>query len=187
MTEPQSPTTGRQSSSSVPGPRSVLVLGLGNPLLGDDGVGWRVAEAVREEIARPDCSIPDSQLIEIDCHAGGGLSLMERLAGYGHAILVDAIDVRRGPPGSVYCFPLHELPDPGLGHLGSSHDTSLQTALELGASLGLTLPERIMVVAVESPNVYDFSEQLSPPVAAAVPRAVWEVIRWLEGLTRGAD
>ena len=149
-----------------------LVLGLGNPLLGDDGVGWRVAEAV-EEHARPPA-------VDVDCQAGGGLSLMERLVGYDRAIVVDAAHLGRGPAGSVYTFPLEDLANPFSGHLGSAHETSLLTALEVGRALGAALPDQVMVVAIESPNVYDFCETLTAPVAAAVPRAAAAVLSLLE-------
>ena len=147
-----------------------LILGLGNPLLGDDGAGWRVAD----EIAR---RLPKSQetsevSLEVDYSAGGGLSLMERLIGYDAAILIDAIDLKRGPIGSVYQFDLDELPNQFAGHIASSHETNLQTALQVGRACGAALPGRVSVIAIESPHVYEFSEELTSPVAAAVPRAL---------------
>jgi hydrogenase maturation protease len=162
----------------VPGYRfrpdmKTLILGLGNPLLSDDGVGWRVAEQVRALVTRPET--------EVDTLAGGGLSLMERLVGYDRAIIVDALTTGKAPVGTVSCFDLEQLADPVAGHLSSAHETSLKTALKLGASLGLSLPARVMVVAIEAQQVYDFSEELSPAVAAAVPEAVRCVVEsgWL--------
>lgn len=148
-----------------------LVLGLGNPLLGDDGVGWRVAEALREHISDPS--------IEIDCHAGGGLSLMERLIGYDRAIIIDAINTGQQPQGAVNCFRLDELPRQASSHLASSHETTLQTALQVGRMMGATLPTDIRIVTIETQNVYDFSEELSPPVADALPQAIEHVIQQL--------
>ena len=150
----------------------VLILGLGNPLLGDDGVGWQIAEAVRARVQDPD--------VEVDCLAGGGLSLMERLVGYDRAILIDAITSGQGPLGSVYSFPVEALPDLSAGHLNSPHDTSLQTALRLGRTMGVHLPDHVMVVAVEAESVYDFKEELTPPVAAAVSRATQAVLNILQ-------
>jgi hydrogenase maturation protease len=149
-----------------------LVVGLGNPLLGDDGVGWHVAEALAHRVRAP--------AVEVDCQAGGGLSLMERLVGFDRAILIDAADLRRGPTGSVYSFPLTELANPFAGHLGSAHETNLSTALEVGRALGTPLPAQVMVVAIESPNVYEFSDSLSAPVAAAVEPASALVLSLLE-------
>lgn len=148
-----------------------LVLGLGNPLLGDDGVGWRVAEALRERINNPN--------IEIDCHAGGGLSLMERLIGYDRAIIIDAINTGQKPQGTVMCFRVDELPKYASSHLASSHETTLQTALQVGRMMGALLPNDIRIVAIETQNVYDFSEELSLPVARALPHAVELVIQQL--------
>jgi hydrogenase maturation protease len=149
-----------------------LVLGLGNPLLGDDGAGWRVVEAVQR--AAP------AARAEFDWHAGGGLALMERLIGYDRAVIVDALQTGRGPVGHVRCCPLEELPAPACGHLASAHETSLRTALEVGQRLGARLPRQIVVVGIEARPSLEFSEQLSPAVARAVPKAARRVCRLLE-------
>jgi hydrogenase maturation protease len=153
-------------------PLRQIIVGLGNPLLGDDGVGWHVAEALAHRVP--------ASAVEVDCHAGGGLSLMERLVGFDRAILIDAADLRHGPTGSVYAFPLTDLANPFAGHLGSAHETSLSTALEVGRALGMPVPSQVMVVAVESPNVYEFSDSLTAPVAAAVEQASALVLTLLE-------
>jgi len=148
-----------------------IILGLGNPLLSDDGVGWRVAEQVQARIADPN--------IEIDFHSGGGLSLMERLIGYERAIIVDALNTGRQPQGTVSSFRLEDLPNDAQSHLASAHETTLQTALQVGRTMGAALPHDILIIAIEAQNVYDFSEELSPAVASAVPPAVELVIRHL--------
>jgi len=149
-------------------PVDTIVVGLGNPLLGDDGVGWRVVEAALP--APEESSSTTWPGVEVDHVSVGGLGLMERLVGYERAILVDAI-VSGRPVGTVRCLDLGELGDPAAGHLGSSHDTSLPTALAMGRALGAELPTRITVVAVEAGPSFEFGEVLSPPVAAAIPRA----------------
>lgn len=154
-----------------------LVIGLGNPLLGDDGVGWRVAEEVQKQIGSNASAF--SNPTEVDCHAGGGLSLMERLVGYDRAVIVDALCSGR-PPGEVSRSRLEDLPDFSSAHTGAAHDTSLQNALRLGRMIGAHLPEGIIVIGVEAQSVYDFSETLSPPVARAVPVAVRRVLDLLE-------
>lgn len=157
-----------------------LIIGLGNPLLGDDGIGWRVAEAVQQHIASAGCLFSSLQLeIEVDCLAVGGLSLMERLIGYDRAILVDALNTGQNPAGAVSILQLGDLPDRACGHLGSAHDASLKTALSVGRSMGVSLPEQVAIVAIESPSVYDFSEDLSPPVMAALPEAVQVTLKLL--------
>jgi hydrogenase maturation protease len=151
-----------------------IVIGLGNPILGDDGVGWRIAQQ-----AQLQSDFPSD--IEVDCLALGGISLMERLIGYERAILIDSIVTHKNPIGSVQTIPISQLPKRALGHMGSSHDTTLQNALQVGRDLGAQLPDEITIVAVETLDVFDFSEQLSPEVADAVPKAVQIVIDILGG------
>jgi hydrogenase maturation protease len=146
-----------------------LIIGLGNPILGDDGVGWQIANEVERRSGR----------VEVDCLAVGGISLMERLVGYDRVILVDSISSGLAPQGTVLSFPLEELPDTATGHLTSAHDTSLQTALRVGRLLGAHLPDQVTVVAIESQGVYDFCDSLSPEVSAAVPGAVRKIFELL--------
>lgn len=142
-----------------------LVVGLGNPILGDDGIGWQIAQELQKTQG-----IPSN--VTIECLALGGISLMEALIGYDRAILIDAIITHQAPVGSVSCYKLEDLPNLTSGHMTSAHDTSLVNALQMGLSLGAQLPEVISVVTVESQKIYEFSDEMSPAVAAAVPQAL---------------
>jgi hydrogenase maturation protease len=153
---------------------NTIVIGLGNPILGDDGVGWQIAQRLQQRSDFPSD-------IEVDCLSLGGISLMERLIGYDRAILIDSFVTHSNPIGTLSCFSLDQLPTHALGHTYSAHDTTLQNALKIGQDLGAQLPKEIMVVAVEAQNVYDFSEQLTPEVAAAIPNAVQMIIDLLGG------
>jgi hydrogenase maturation protease len=149
-----------------------LILGLGNPILGDDGAGWRVVESVSQQLAgKPD--------VEADFVSLGGLNLMERLTGYERVILVDSIFTKQKPIGTVSRFALSDMPDLTAGHSASAHDTSLHTALTAGRNMSIPLPsdEDIFIVAIEAENVYDFSESLSPKVSEAIPRATEAVLK----------
>jgi hydrogenase maturation protease len=148
-----------------------LVIGLGNPILGDDGVGWKVAEAMGPRLA---ADPPRAQAVEVDYAALGGLSLMERLVGYDRAVIVDAVVTRR-PVGTVARYRLDDFPERGGANLTAVHDASLQTALALGRQLGAHLPRDVVVVGIEAERLCDFSEALTPAVAAAVPQAVGAV------------
>ncbi|MGD0751099.1 MAG: hydrogenase maturation protease [Anaerolineales bacterium] len=155
-----------------------LVIGLGNPILGDDGVGWVVAEQVRSALSNPKGAIPNPQSVEVDCASLGGLSLMERLTGYERVILVDAIFTGTQPVGTVSQFLLDDLPDLSAGHSASAHDTSLRNALHVGRDMDILLPtdENVTIITIEAAAVYDFSQELSPAVAAAVPIAMKKVL-----------
>ena len=142
-----------------------LVVGLGNPILGDDGVGWRIAQELQNA-----GSLPSD--VDVVCLAVGGISLMESLEGYKRAILIDVIVTHQAPIGTISRYKLEDIEDMSSGHLSSAHDTSLQNALRMGRDLGIQLPDEITVVAIESQKVYEFSEDLSPAVSAAIPDAV---------------
>lgn len=140
----------------------ILVVGLGNPILGDDGVGWVVAEEVKKHLS-PELTV------DVDCLSLGGISLMERLIGYQRAILIDAF-ISEEEEGSIIVSKLEELPNYSAFHLTSAHDMSLQNAMEMGRRLGADLPQELTVVGVSASQVYDFSEELSPRVQEAVPK-----------------
>ncbi len=144
---------------------NTLVVGLGNPILGDDGIGWQIAQKLRETEG-----IPSD--VTIECMAMGGISLMEALIDYDRAILIDAIITGQAQVGSVSQYQLDDLPNMNTGHMSSAHDTTLINALNMGKSLGAHLPQDIVVVTVEAEKVYEFSEAMTPAVIGAVPVAL---------------
>jgi hydrogenase maturation protease len=150
----------------------ILVIGLGNPILGDDGVGWVVARKVESHIGGA------GSRVEVDYLSLGGLSLMERLVGYKKVILIDSLTTGNHPQGEIITFTLENMVDLSSGHTTAAHDTSLKVALATGRQLGVALPEdeNIHVVAIESQHVYDIQEGLTPAIDAAVPMAVKKVL-----------
>lgn len=157
---------------TVARPRT-LVLGLGNPILGDDAVGLKVAALVSERLG------PASP-VEVDEEYAGGLRLMERLAGYEKVVLVDALTSGTVPVGTVLLLGPADLP---TRHAGSSHDVDLPTALRLGAEMGLPMPREISIVGVEADNVLDFCDDCTAAVAASFPEAAAAVLSELEKTT----
>jgi hydrogenase maturation protease len=149
-----------------------VVVGLGNPILGDDGVGWKVAEEVRKRLS------PESQ-VEVICLSLGGISLMEHLIGYDRVILADAFASNENI-GAIMVLKLDDIPNYSAFHISSAHDTSLQNAIELGRSMGALLTDDITIVGIATNSIYDFSEELSPPVADAVPQATQIVLDLLK-------
>ncbi|HYL41484.1 MAG TPA: hydrogenase maturation protease [Candidatus Binatus sp.] len=158
---------------ALPHPSRTIVIGMGNPLLGDDGVGWAVADAMDARLATLAPSV------ELERLAVGGLALMERLVGFDRAILVDALVGGNDRLGTVSVRPLAALDRGSAAHLDSSHDASLMAALEAGHGLGARLPGEILVVGIAAQYVERFGEGLSAAVAAAVDTAAGEVLRLL--------
>ncbi|MBU0705210.1 MAG: hydrogenase maturation protease [Chloroflexi bacterium] len=145
-----------------------LVLGLGNPILTDDGVGIHVVRAAAGRLRRPDVDVAEASL--------GGLRLLDTVVGYDRLILVDAIQSSGGRPGQVYRLGPGDLRS--SMHSASSHDLSLPAAMELGRRLGMVLPEdeAITILAVEVEDVVTFGEACTPHVQAAIPRVAQMVL-----------
>jgi len=162
---------------TLPATAGTLVIGLGNPVLGDDGVGWLV---VRRADARwAEARRARAPGVDFDLLAVGGLALMERLVGARRAILVDAVLTGLDPAGTVRLLEPGTIPGRDATHLDSPHDVTLRTALELGRTLGAALPDEIAIVTIEAQRVGEFTERLTPAVAAAVPGAVEQVLALL--------
>lgn len=147
--------------------KRTLVIGLGNPILGDDGAGWHIAKAAEALCKNTECE----NAVKFEKAATGGLSLMEQMVGYERVIIADSIITSEGKVGAVHSTPLSALPNLRTAHSNSSHDVNLQAALETGRKMRLDLPEDVWVVAIEIEPTYTFSEKLTDPVAAAVPEA----------------
>lgn len=141
-----------------------LVLGLGNPILRDDGVGIHVAASLRP-------LLNDHQEVVVDEDYWGGLRLMERMIGFDRAIIIDAICTQSQEPGTIYKLSADDIP---TQRSASAHDVNLPTALQLGRQAGAHLPadEHILLIGIEAEDVQTFDERLSPSVEKAVPVAV---------------
>lgn len=163
-----------------------IVIGLGNPILGDDGVGWKVAEEVKKQLDSPSPPAPLQSIpvglpageggrVDVELLSLGGISLMEQLIGYERAIIIDALASDQ-PNGTVIVSELSDLSDDSALHTASAHDTSLQNALKLGKAMGASLPDKVVVVGIATDRIYDFGEELSTPVADAIPEVMKIVI-----------
>ena len=148
-----------------------IIIGIGNPVLGDDSVGLKIADCLKDRLrGRPGVAVT-----QLCC---GGISLMEAMAGHDRAIIIDAMTGGGGQPGTVYTFDRAGLFQ--TRNTWSSHDASLPVAMELGVAVGLRLPVDVRIWAVEAEDVSTFSEHLTPDVQRAVPLVVEDVVRDLE-------
>jgi len=154
-----------------------IVIGLGNPILTDDGVGVLVAYEVSKILA-----LQDRNDIDVTEASVGGIRLMELMVGFNRAILVDAIISSNGSsPGTIHKMSLDDLMDISpTQHSASAHDTSISTALDMGKELGLKLPDEIVIFAIEVENIIDFNENPTTGVAKAIPRVTKSVLDEIE-------
>ncbi len=151
-----------------------LVIGLGNLILSDDGVGVRLVEAIRQRMdGCPEVTVTEAGV--------GGLRLMEMAVGYDRVILIDALQREDGPPGEIHRMSLEDLARiSATQHSSSAHDTNLVTALALGKRMGLALPREWTIYAIAASDVVHFGEALTPEVARAFPNLVRAVLKEIE-------
>lgn len=145
-------------------PRIVRIIGVGNPLMGDDGVGIAAAERL--------AALPLPAGVEVIDGGTGGLTLLDLMAGAETVLLIDAVAMGQ-TPGSIACFRADEAAlaeGPGL----SLHEAGLPAVFSLGREMGL-LPPQIVIFGVE-PAVVERRLGLSPAVEAALDSLVERVL-----------
>jgi hydrogenase maturation protease len=147
-----------------------LVLGLGNPILSDDGAGIRVAQEVGKKLDDPQVTVSETSV--------AGLSLLDSIVGYDKVIIIDAIQTKKGKAGQIYRMKPEDFSF--AKHLSSPHQINLVTALELGKMLNLVMPQEITILALEAKDVSNFSERCTPEVERAIPEAVKMVLEELK-------
>ncbi len=149
-----------------------VIIGMGNPLLSDDGVGIAVAHAVAERLK---LSI---NLTVTELHTGG-IRLMEAMVGFRRAVVVDAM-LSGAIPGTLRHF--NSMDFVTTKNTFSSHDTNFATAFDLGRMAGVLLPEQVSFWGIEACEFDLFAELFTDEVAAALPGAVEriaaEILQW---------
>jgi hydrogenase maturation protease len=140
-----------------------LVLGIGNDILGDDGVGIHVARAVARKISAKETRVEET--------GAAGLSLLELIKGHERLIIADAILTDNTEVGKIHRLTLKDLAK--TNNSITPHDAALATTLEIGNSLFPgEMPREVVVYGVQTSNVEQFSGKMSPAVKAAVPEVV---------------
>ncbi len=153
------------SAGSSPGK---LVVGIGNPLRGDDAAGLVAARQVRA--AHPDG-------VTVLEESSDGTALMEAWDGADTVILVDA--VRSGAvPGTVHRLDAGAGPLPAGYFSCSTHAIGPAEAIELSRALG-RLPRRLVVYGIEG-RTFAVGAALSPEVEAAAGEVAGRVLRELD-------
>jgi len=153
--------------------KRTLVLALGNPILSDDGVAFHVLERLRSRLT------PSEDLV-LEEAATGGMDLLPFIMGFDLVLVIDAVKTRRHPPGTIRRFEPDDFQD--SLHADSPHHTNFVTAIELGRRLHPEeMPDEIAILGIEADNILDFSEELTEPVAAAVPPAAEQALAILRG------
>ncbi len=150
----------------------IVVLGVGNILLRDEGVGVRVIERLQRQYILPG----NVRIVD-----GGtqGLWLLSTIQETDHLIVVDAV-LGGDEPGTIYRLTKNDLPK-GLRAKQSAHDSDLVEALNLCALLDAE-PKSVVVVGIEPADIQPFGVDLTEKIAAKVDELVLRVLEELKAL-----
>ena len=149
---------------AAPRAATILVLGLGNTLVSDDGVGIHAVRAFRE---RAHAALPHVCVQETPV---AGPALLTLLSGHERAVIVDALLTSNSVPGLIHVMDLADLEH--TRNTANPHSMNLATAVDLGRRCGLPMPDRIHIVAVEIEDAVNVCESCTPHVQRAIPKVV---------------
>jgi hydrogenase maturation protease len=149
-----------------------LVLGLGNELYGDDGIGIHVIRRLKQELAKSRKAHEGFEDVDLKESSLSGLALLDLIVGYDSLVIIDTIKKQSPITGRIHVLEaknLRAIPGP------SPHYVSIPQTLEIGRKLGLQVPSKIKILAVEAKNIYHLGEGLSEALAQHIPAIIRKV------------
>ena len=146
----------------------VIILGLGNTILTDDGVGIYVVREIQKLITN------HQSLITIKEASLGGFNFIDLLAGFDRAVIVDAIHTKDGRPGEFYELDITALKP--SARLSSLHQIDFATACELAKNMGIDFPGEIAIFVMEVEDEFSFGEKPTSNVEGAISKMANSII-----------
>lgn len=140
----------------------IAVIGIGNPMMADDGIGPRLISELQGSVAGVD-------LIDMGT---GGMQLVHVLAGYDSVIIIDSADMGLSP-GDSSVFSPDEVVSLKETRAYSLHDWDLMRSIEISRELG-EAPANILILAVQ-PGCLEMREGLSPEVEKGIPGYIEDI------------
>lgn len=146
--------------------KETIVLGLGNVLMGDEGIGVRIVEKLESVCGR----FPETDFVDAGT---GGMSVLHLLAGRKKAVIVDCC-VMGAEPGTIKRFSVDDVESvKKLSHL-SLHEVDILNVVRLARQMG-ECPEDIIFFGIE-PLAIEQRMNLSPLLEEKLPRYVAQII-----------
>ncbi len=148
----------------------ILVLGLGNTLISDDGIGIYIIRELKERL-----KFWQHQLDFVESSTGG-IRLLDELSGYKMAIIVDSIITGTVTPGEAIIYELNtQQLLPKQLHRTTGHTLTLPEVLLLGKELGYNMPESILIFAIEIKDNLTIKEELSSELSLKFDNLVYNL------------
>lgn len=140
------------------------LIGLGNPIVSDDAVGIRAVEALEKE---------PWEDVDVKIASVGGMELVEMMLDYPRAIVVDSILTGKNKVGTVIRITPEDFSE--SKNISNLHNVGFIQALKFWSSAGGSVPEDIVIYAMEVEDVSTFSETMTPGVESSLPELISRV------------
>lgn len=141
----------------------VLVLGLGNEILGDDAIGIIVARELSKYLDKS---------IDIKETFLSGLELLDIITGYDIVFIIDSIKTN-DPPGTLYELDIKNLPK---ALPLSPHYTGVPELIAIATAIGYKMPKRIKILAINVKDPYTIREGISYELKEKLPKIIRKII-----------
>lgn len=142
-----------------------LILGLGNPIVTDDGVGIEIAQRIGEDN-------PGLEVIET---SEAGLALLDYIVGCDKLVIIDSIKTEKGKPGDLYKLERGDFS--GTMDLSCSHGVDLASVFEVGEGLRYKMPQSVSIYAIEVKDNSTFGEGCTKEIRDRIPFIARQIVR----------
>lgn len=150
-----------------------ILIGLGNPIMSDDGTGLVVSRALHRYL-------PD---FDLDLSCSNGFDVVDRILGYRTAVIIDSMVTGARPPGTVLRLGLEALPAT-LRSL-DSHSVGFPEAVRMAAAVGAPVPADVLIYGIEVIDPFRVGSEISPTILARVEAIAAEIREDVMGKSEG--
>jgi hydrogenase maturation protease len=148
--------------------KTVTVIGLGNEIVSDDGIGIYAVRSLKTKLS----TFEENFRADVTLHelSTGGFQLLDYMIGCGTCIIIDAAMTGINPPGTIFkkVYSTMERPAKPV----TSHQINLSELLGLAEMLKADIPSTTIIYGIEAGNVTTFSTKCTDEVQKALPRLV---------------
>ncbi len=147
--------------------KKIIIIGLGNEFISDDGVGIFVLRYLKSKLLS---SLNDNDNFVFEELSVGGLGLLDYISGFNKCLIIDTILTRTQPPGTVYRFKQNSSDE--LVKIKSSHQINLPQVIGLAKLLKIEVPDEMIIYGIEGEDITTFKIGCTESVQEAIPKLV---------------
>jgi len=145
-----------------------VLLGLGNPILGDDGIGCLLAEQVGELAG-------EAHIVRVLSTSFSPIRLLDDISGHDRLVVIDSITTGDHPPGTLLEI---DLGSARMDHLPvTSHHFSIDQVLETGRRMGMAMPSTVHIYGIEIVPPEHYGDVISPKLKSVLPQIADEIMK----------